>query len=66
MVSISSGVLSFSSECRPPPTRRTRSTSTSPESSSRRPLATAPGSRPNSSATWASPPCPTFIASSPA
>jgi len=56
----------FFAEGRPPPARRTRPTEMSPESSSWRPRATVPGSMPRSSATWVSPPCPTFRGSRPA
>ena len=54
----------FSTAWRPPPGRRTRSRSTSPESSCWRPRATVPASRPSSAAMRRSPPWPILSDSS--
>ena len=56
----------FSAGGRPPPTRRTRSISTSRSTSCRRPAATVDGSMPSSSAMRRSPPHPHLSASRPA
>src|ERR1035437_667974 len=56
----------FSYALRPPPDLRVRSTSTLPESNSRRPRATVAGLSSRSSAIQRSPPRPTFSASRPA